>query len=286
MSRHYVVGRLQPLHRKPPQPSRKFNLLSARVFASTALVAFASSVAVAADTPVKPPAAPVAHDWTGCYVGVNGGGGVSGSSFKSSVDPGTYLSNPGDLATASTAGTGSANDSNFLGGGQAGCNWQSGTLVFGLEGDVGYFHGNPGFVNRTGTLSDGTTFSITQSLATDFFATVRPRIGIAADRNLAYVPGGVAFTDASYAQTYVDAAAPAGTGRASGSNSLVGWTAGAGWEYAWTDHWTSKIEYLCMAFPTTNGAGAIADSAGGSNPFRGSADLVIQTARAGLNYKF
>jgi outer membrane immunogenic protein len=215
---------------------------------------------------------------------------VSSSSFKSSVDPGTYLTNPGDLATVSTAGTGSGNSSNFLGGGQAGCNWQSKTLVFGLEGDVDYFHSNPGFVNRGGAgignvmLSNGTTFSMTQSLSTDLFAAVRPRIGIAADRNLAYITGGVAFTDASYVQTYMDAAG--GTGRASGSNSLVGWTAGAGWEYAWADHWTSKIEYLFAAFPTTSGLGVIADSAGGSNPFRGSADLVIQTARVGLNYKF
>ena len=62
---------------------------------------------------------------------------------------------------------------------------------------------------------------------------------------------------------------------------------GAGWEYAWTDNWTFRLEYLFTSFPgTTNGTGAITDAAGGSNPFQGSADLVIQTARAGVNFKF
>ena len=81
------------------------------------------------------------------------------------------------------------------------------------------------------------------------FATVRPRLGVAADRNLFYVTGGAAFTKASYTQTYVDGFAPPGVGSATGSKSLVGWTAGAGWEYAWTDHWTFRFEYLFTSFP-------------------------------------
>ena len=70
-------------------------------------------------------------------------------------------------------------------------------------------------------------------------------------------------------------------------NRCVGWTAGVGWEYAWTDNWTLRLEYLFTSFPgTTNGIGAITDAAGGTNPLQGSADLVIQTARAGVNFKF
>jgi outer membrane immunogenic protein len=66
----------------------------------------------------------------------------------------------------------------------------------------------------------------------------------------------------------------------------VGWTVGAGWEYAFADRWTFKLEYLFASFPTTSGLGAIADTAGGTNPLHGSADLVIQTLRAGVNFKF
>lgn len=235
--------------------------------------------------PTKVPAAP-AYNWSGCYVGLNGGGGASGTNFTSLVSNGTHLL-AADPALVSADGTGSANATGFVGGGQAGCNWQSGTLVYGLEGDFDYFRGNPQLINGTDTLSDGVTpFTVTQSLTTDFFATVRPQIGVAADRNLAYITGGAAFTRASYTQSYVDGATPAGTGIAAGSKSLVGWTVGAGWEYAWTDHWTFKLEYLFTSFPTFTARGGIVDNTGGSNLLRGSADLVIQVARAGVNFKF
>jgi outer membrane immunogenic protein len=237
------------------------------------------------DLPAKAPTA-AAYNWSGCYAGLNGGGGASGTSFTTAIDNGTHLI-PADAVAVSTAGTGSTNDSNFLAGGQAGCNWQSGTLVYGLEGDFDYFHSNPQFINATNTLTDGITpFTITQSLTTDYFATVRPRIGVAADRNFGYVTGGVAFTKANYTQSYTDGAAPLGIGSMAGSKSLVGWTVGAGWEYAWTDHWTFRLEYLFASFPTTSALGAITDAGGGVNTLRGSSDLTIQIARAGMNFKF
>ena len=236
--------------------------------------------------PMKAAAPAPAYRWTGCYVGLNAGAGGSGTDFTSTVDPGTHLLG-GDPALVGADGTGSANNPAFIGGGQAGCNVQYGTVVFGLEGDFDYFHSNPAFSNDTNTLSDGATpFTVTQSLTTDFLATVRPRIGIAADRNFAYITGGAAFTRANYTESYVDGAAPAGTGMATASKSLVGWTAGAGWEYAWTDHWTFRLEYLFASFPTTSAVGAINDAAGGVNTLHGSGDLVIQVARAGMNFKF
>ena len=50
---------------------------------------------------------------------------------------------------------------------------------------------------------------------------------------------------------------PAGSGSAAASKSLVGWVAGAGWEYALPDHWTFRAEYLFASFPTVNALGAI-----------------------------
>jgi hypothetical protein len=47
-----------------------------------------------------------------------------------------------------------------------------------------------------------------------------------------------------------------------------------------------KLEYLFASSPTTNAAGAIADGTSGTNPLYGSADLAIQTVRAGVNFKF
>ena len=170
---------------------------------------------------------------------------------------------------------------------RSGCNWQTGMFVLGLEGDFDYFHSNPNFSNNTNTLSDGVTpFTISQSLTTNYLATVRPRIGIGADRNLAYITGGVAFTQVSYTESYTDGAAPPGVGTATASRNLVGWTAGAGWEYAFADHWTVRAEYLIAGFPKTSALGAITDAGGGSNPLGGSSDVTIQLIRAGVNFKF
>jgi outer membrane immunogenic protein len=251
------------------------------------------TAASAADLPMKAAAAPApsTYKWGGCYIGLNAGAGGSGVNFTSSVGTGTHLSDA-DAALVGGDGTGANSATGFLGGGQAGCNWQSGMIVYGLEGDLDYFHSTPQFINDTNTLSDGVTpFTVSQSLKTDFFATVRPRIGIAADRNLAYITGGAAFSHASYTQNYGDipsggAITSPGSGTVTGSKSLVGWTAGLGWEHAFADHWTFKLEYLYASFPTTNASGAIADPAGGTNPLHGSADLVVQSLRAGVNYKF
>jgi outer membrane immunogenic protein len=237
---------------------------------------------VAAPTAVKAPAAQPIYQWSGCYAGLNAGGGASASNVTTTVGSGTFLVGS-DPTTVSNDGTGSNSGSNFLGGGQAGCNWQSSTVVVGVEGDFDYYRSNSNFLNNTDTLAAGTPFAIGQSLKTDYVATIRPRIGIAADRDLGYITGGVAFTEAHYSESYSDDAG--GIGSATASNFLTGWTVGAGWEHAWSEHWTFRVEYLFASFGTTSAAGFITGP-GGSNPLHGSGDLIIQIARAGVNFKF
>jgi outer membrane immunogenic protein len=265
---------------RPAGASRPYGIVALALIGT-----LATGSALAADMPMKAPAAP-AYQWAGCYVGLNAGGVASGTNFSSVVDPGTHLLGA-DPAVVGASGRGGANANGPLGGAQVGCNLQTGTLVYGLEGDFDAFHNNPQFSNNTNTLSNGVTpFTLSQSLTTNYIATLRPRIGIAADRNFAYITGGAAFTSVSYTESYVDGAAPPGTGVASASRTLVGWAAGAGWEYAFADRWTFRLEYLFAAFPTTNALGAITDAGGGTNTLHGSADLVIQIARAGVNFKF
>ena len=60
-----------------------------------------------------------------------------------------------DPAMVAASGGGGANADGILAGGQVGCNLQSGTLVYGLEGDFDYFRSNPKFSNNTNTLADG-----------------------------------------------------------------------------------------------------------------------------------
>jgi outer membrane immunogenic protein len=257
-----------------------------RRLVATAVLAFVANGASAADMAMKAPQPTTTYQWSGCYAGLNLGGGASGTNFNSAVDPGTHLLAP-DPDVVAASGSGGHSGDGLLAGGQVGCNMQSGLLVVGLEGDFDYFHSNPFFSNDSNTLSDGVTpFTIGQSITTNYLATIRPRLGIASDRNLAYITAGVAFTRVSYLESYSDGAAPPGSGSAVASKSLVGWVAGAGWEHAIADHWTFRAEYLYASFPTVNAVGAITDAGGGANTLRGSSDLAIQLLRAGVNYKF
>jgi outer membrane immunogenic protein len=265
--------------------STRQSKLAAHILIALLALYWCSSAADAADLSLKAPEPPP-YQWTGCYAGLNVGGGSSGTNFSSAAGPGTHLLGS-DPAIVAGSGGGGADADGVLGGGQVGCNWQTGMFVLGLEGDFDYFHSNPNFSNNTNTLSDGVTpFTISQSLTSNYLATIRPRIGIAADRNLAYITGGVAFTRVSYTESYSDGAAPPGMGAATASRNLVGWTAGAGWEYAFADHWTVRAEYLIAGFTKTSALGAITDAAGGSNPLSGSSDVIIQLLRAGVNFKF
>ncbi len=256
--------------------------------AAIAAIAFAgpAGMASAADLPMKAASQPSVYQWAGCYVGANVGGGGSASNFTMGIDPGTHLGGP-DIASVVGNGLNSHGEDGPLAGGQIGCNYQSGLLVAGIEGDFDYFHSNPWFTNNTLTLSDGVTpATLTQSNNVNYFATIRPRIGIAADRNLAYLTAGVAFSHINYVESYSDGATPAGVGTAAASKSVVGWVAGVGWEHAVTDHWIFRAEYLFADFSKVNAVGAITDTGGGFNTLHGSNDLIIQALRAGVNYKF
>src|ERR1700686_1784588 len=93
-------------------------------FAAGVLLALgATGAASAADLAVKarPVVAPIiATPWTGCYIGGNVGGGWT----KINTD---RVSS--DVAGPAPANYGSEKDSGFIGGGQIGCDFQTGNLV-------------------------------------------------------------------------------------------------------------------------------------------------------------
>src|SRR3954452_2003473 len=80
-----------------------------------------------------PVAAPIAaYNWSGCYIGANAGGkwGRYSGDVTAGVFPGaTILGFP-------AAATDDSFSSSGMGGGQIGCQWQSGAFVWGLEGDI------------------------------------------------------------------------------------------------------------------------------------------------------
>ncbi len=184
--------------------------LIAGCFAIGALIsAHAASAADLSLAPLykAPPAAVTqVYDWTGFYVGANGGGGW-GHSFWSGQSTGMSLSG-GQV------------------GGTAGYNWQSGNAVFGLEGDLDW--SNLKGSNTTALCPGGCTTSDT------WLSTVRGRLGYAFGGVLPYVTGGLAVGD-------IRAASP---GFAGASTTNAGWTVGGGLEVALPGNWSAKAEYL------------------------------------------
>src|SRR5712692_6649589 len=92
--------------------------------AGIAAAAFGGAPSFAADMPTKGPvykAAPPAFNWTSCYIGANAGGGWGKANWA-------------DVTVPPPANIGNPSFSGALGGGQIGCDYQSGAWVFGIEG--------------------------------------------------------------------------------------------------------------------------------------------------------
>jgi outer membrane immunogenic protein len=268
------------------------------VFVSASLAAILAGSAMAADMPVKykaPPPAPV-FSWTGFYVGVNAGYAWGDSDFTSVFscpDAACAFINPANLAFVSALGTGSARSDGFTGGVQIGANWQSGSVVLGVEADFNAFRLDASRA-ASGLLPAGAgqTATVTTSIETDWLFTLRGRLGFTVTPTfLVYATGGLAVTDLQLSNSYVDngVGAPAiVAGTSSSSETKAGWTVGGGFEWATSFNWTVKAEYLYLDFGSISTTASVAPVIGGVTPntLATSADLTAHVARLGINYKF
>lgn len=245
--------------------------------------------AFAADMPLKAPPAVAPFSWTGCYVGVNGGygWGHNHSNLIASPDAAAQAFwNPALTAGALPSTFGYTN-SGGLAGGQFGCNQQTGNIVLGLESDIDWAHlsgsqnvttvGVPAFV--PGFFSSGSNLQ--------WLGTIRARLGFTpADHWLIYGTGGLAYGGVSY---NTSAAFPISNDfqTISSTNTEVGWTIGAGVEWAFDNRWSVKAEYLYVDLGprtlTTVGSGRVADL---TNTLNDSFSNKYQLVRVGVNYKF
>jgi outer membrane immunogenic protein len=172
-----------------------------------------SGAAAAADLPPAPapvpyykaPAYMPAYNWSGFYIGLNGGGGWGHSDW--------------------TTATG-INTSGGLVGGTIGYNYQINQAVLGIEGDIDW-------ADINGTANSGCPTSGCQT-SDNWLSTVRGRLGYAGDRFMPYVTGGLAAGDIK----------ATGAGLPGVDDDKAGWTAGGGIEFAIAGHWTAKAEYL------------------------------------------
>jgi outer membrane immunogenic protein len=218
---------------------------------------FAASTALTAELPVPPPAlyVPYIYDWTGFYLGVNGGG-AWGTSSQSQI-----------LAHSQT--TGNFDVSGGLVGGTAGFNLQVDRVVFSLEGDLGWAH-------IIGSPTCRSSFECTTQ--SDYLVTARGRLGYAFLNSwLVYVTGGAALGNIN--QSFSPSV---GTNSGTISNR-VGWTAGGGLEIAlWNTSWSVKAEYLYVDLGTFNCTLACSGLVGQITATK----LIENLLRVGINYRF
>jgi outer membrane immunogenic protein len=206
-----------------------------------ALTALLSGSAFAADLAVKapyykaPPPIVPSFSWTGCFVGAHGGYAKAQTSHNVQFDDATAFP-PEFLFTDNFSPAGG------VVGLQAGCNYQTGRFVLGIEGDYTWLNVKE---NRTFTEPGGAdTASFETKLKS--MATIRGRVGIAEDRALLYVTAGAAWARFNYSFNLFDS--DEGTNAASLSFSPNGIVVGAGAEYAVTDWLILRAEYLHYAF--------------------------------------
>jgi len=281
--------------------------------AAIGALAFAGA-ALAADLPARtytkaPMMSPV-FSWTGFYVGGHVGAGWG--TTESNLDVGrTLISNGIDpISLALVLPLAQTQMSGFLGGVQAGYNWQSGIMVFGIEGD---FSGADIKGNAPCLLI------LNCGSKVDWTADITGRLGATVgDRGLLYVKGGAAWINRKFSIGNSVAVAGGGGGggpfavvdgdggvfsaggaiNGSVTNTRLGALLGAGMEYSVTSNWSVKLEYDYMDFGSQNVNVPVVASGGycypagnchgGSFAFNANVNLKDQVheVKVGANYHF
>lgn len=240
---------------------RNIALLVAALFAAPA---------VAADLPARTYATPPAtfaqlYSWTGFYVGLNGG-----YVLNSSID---YVhrinSNFGGVG-----GTYTNDFDGWTGGAHAGFNYQMGVFVVGLEGSAAFANVNGNY--------DFTQYHNNTTSKIDRLFTITPRIGVSVFDNsvLLYVKGGWAGADVVSGQAYTPL-----IGKSvfwSNGQFQSGWTVGAGFDYALTQHVILGLEYDFVRL--NDSTHSAVDSTGTLTQISAKPDL--HQVRANISYKF
>lgn len=234
------------------------------VCGAAVLCAASLHTAKAADLGVKaPPAPPPAYDWSGFYVGAQGGYGFGEPEF--------------DLTTPNLQDAWRA-DGGF-GGGTIGAQYEFGATHFllGLEGEynAGHLHGT-----TTDTLAPANNHSAT----VNSFGSIDAKIGFALvgtpwDHMLLYISGGAGFGDPQQTFTFK------GTGPSVSidGGEKVGWSFGSGIDMYLTTNWIVRGEWRMYDFGIKSfGTGTIPGFAGTTS----ATHETVNTARAGIIYKF
>ncbi len=233
-----------------------------RIAIALAVILGASGAALAADPAAELPVAST-YNWSGAYAGLHTG-------YSWGDGDGAYLVGGTRIETANL------NADGFLLGGQVGYNWQFGSIVAGIEGDLAF--SNADGDDNIFSFPGGVAPVATTHSEIDYLGSITGRLGYAVDRALFYAKGGVGFTRLSISDTDTGSTVV----NAVGKESIAGWTLGAGVEYALNDNWTVKGEYQFYRFSPS-----LTLLTPGGAEFRTYDDnFDVHALKIGFNYKF
>ena len=279
---------------------------------------FAATSAIAADLPSRKvaPVAPIvpAFTWTGFYAGVNAGVNWSSRNVNTSAfDAAVVNPLPAEVLTAASPLPYSNSRTGFIGGIQVGYNYQVNQFVIGAEAD---FMG-ASISKSSIALKEFVAFNApvdttsTTKIEQNWLGTVRARAGFAADRFLVYGTGGLAYGNVKSRTNFtlndptaVDSGDPSlvgyvGNWAGNKTQTKAGFVVGAGVEYAVTNNWVIRGEYLYYNLGTVsnNAAGTTeVNGAVSGGPVAGANQTTVgartrttidgNIIRAALSYKF
>jgi outer membrane immunogenic protein len=238
------------------------------LISTTAVAALlgASLVAQAADLPARPAPAsapamvmPYMYDWTGFYIGANGGYGQNRACWGSFGG--------GQIAD------GCSSNSGGLIGGQGGYRWQFGQVVFGLEAEGDWASLRASLPTQNPAFPGGT--DSTKVTSVGLFT---GQLGYAANAALFYLKGGAALANSNFLVQNA-----AGVGQFFATSHKLGATVGVGFEYGFTPNWSVGIEYDYLMMGNANNSFSVpAGFAAAANSISENINMV--TVR--VNYKF
>jgi outer membrane immunogenic protein len=263
----------------------------------------AAGLAQAADMPLKAEPSPV-FSWTGFYVGgdIGGAWGRSTTSSPLTNDPGCFVTifpcyDPGVVADINSHAAQSQSSASVLGGFEAGYNLQLGYFVVGGETDIGFtrLHGSSlasapftGFPVPAG----GAAPSYFNYVESTWLFTARGRLGFTPMADLlVYGTGGIAVADLRHQAQFIEGIFPGtslGTETAVASANVTGAVYGGGLEWAWTNNWLVKAEYLHVNLGSVASAPSpvMMFGAATGSVFTHNASLNADILRFGVDYKF
>jgi outer membrane immunogenic protein len=175
-------------------------------------------------------------------------------------------------------------NSGFIGGGQAGYNYQMGCTVFGIEADYSWSNITNQTFNTDSDAGAGLD-TLRTSSAMRGIGTLRARTGVVVDNLLLYVTGGVAFANFNRSYTLTDNIGGVFVSETfSSSQNKWGWVAGVGTEWALGNNWSLKSEALYVHFEDDQKSFTSALNGAPARRF----DHVdnVWMARVGVNYRF